>query len=260
MFIRHIKMERNYVEIKNRATIYLIGVVIFVLVYTVFFGALKKYSDSLYAPRSFSVSAEGKTTVTPDIAKISFGVVTEGSNPKSLAEENNKKMKTAIDMLKSKGIEEKDVKTTQYDLSPRYEYIESSKKTIISGYTLTQTVLVKIRDLNKVADILGTLPDLGINKISSVSFEVDEPEKYLKEARDKAFETARLKARDMAKKNGVALGKILNIYEYQNGGTPRPYYYETKAMGAADVSASIPTIQPGSQEITIQATITYSIK
>jgi len=180
-------MENDISKSKNQAIIIFLGFLMLVIIYSLFFGPAKKYGDSLMPAKTINVSAEGKVTVSPDIAKLSFSVVSEGANSKLLAENNNKKMNAAIDFAKSQGIEEKDIKTTEYNLSPRYEYDEKTKKTFISGYTLTQTVLVKVRDLNKVAEVLGGLPALGINQISSISFDIDEPEKYLSEARNQAL-------------------------------------------------------------------------
>ncbi len=254
-------MKKDYSEIKNKAIICFLGVLIIVILYTVFFGVFKKYERSLYFSRTFNVTAEEKATVSPDIAKLSFSVVSEGRNPKTLAEDNNRKISAAIDMLKSKDVEDKDIKTTQYNLSPRYEYNEDTKKTFISGYTLTQTVSVKVRVLDRVAEVLGALPDLGINQIGSVSFEVDEPDQYLKEARANAFAKAKEKAMEIAKANKFSLGKIMNIYENYGGGA-RPYY-DTSAIGmggAESFKASLPTISPGSEEITVQVNVTYQIK
>lgn len=251
-------MENDVLKSKNQAIIIFLGFLILVVIYSLFFGPAKKYGDSLMPAKTINVSAEGKVTVSPDIAKLSFSVVSEGANPKLLAENNNKKMNAAIDFVKSQGIEEKDIKTTEYNLSPRYEYDEKTKKTFISGYTLTQTVLVKVRDLNKVAEVLGGLPALGINQISSISFDIDEPEKYLSEARNQAFDKAKEKAKAMAEKNGVKLGRVINFYEYQS----IPYYQNMKAlgMGGAEAAPTLPQIQPGSQEVTIQVSVTYEIK
>ncbi len=220
-------MDNEILNLKNKVVAGFLVFLALVIIYSLFWGPAKKYTDSLMPIRTITVSAEGKTTVSPDIAKLSFSVISEGANPKTLAENNNKKMTAAIDFVKSKGIDEKDIKTTQYDLAPRYEYDEKTKKTFISGYTLTQTVLVKIRDLNKTAEVLGGLPPLGINQISSISFEIDEPEKYLSDARDKAFDKAKEKAMAMAEKNGVKLGRVINFYEYQ----PIPYYEQVRTWG-----------------------------
>lgn len=244
-------------KLKNTAIAVFLGILTAVILYSLFFGPAKKFGDSLFPAKTITVSAEGKVTVSPDIAKVSFSVVSEGVNPKFVAEENNKKMNSAINFVKSLEIDEKDIKTTQYNLSPRYEYDEKTRKTFISGYTLTQTVLVKVRNLDKVAEVLGGLPELGINQIGSISFDVDDSEKYLTEARNQAFEKAKEKAKTMSEKNSVKLGKVINFSEYQ-GVQPFPYYAAMEGKGGAPSVA--PTIEPGTQEITIQVSITYEIK
>ncbi|MDP3014960.1 MAG: SIMPL domain-containing protein [bacterium] len=254
-------MENNSAKFKNIAIAVFMVFLMSVITYSFFWGPAKKFGDSLFPTRTFLVSAEGKVMVSPDIAKISFSVISEGINPKTIAEENNKKMNSAIDFIKSQGIDEKDIKTTQYNLSPRYEYDEKTKKTFISGYTLTQNVLVKIRDLSKVAEVLGGLPELGINQIGQVSFEIDEPEKYLAEARDKAFDKANIKAKEMSGKNNVQLGRVINFLEW--GSTPRPYYENLRALGMGGEAAApqaLPQIQPGTEEVIVQVNITYEIK
>ncbi|MEK7496044.1 MAG: SIMPL domain-containing protein [Patescibacteria group bacterium] len=246
-------------KIKNASIIIFLVFLMSVIAYSLFWGPAKKFGDSLFPTRTFSVSAEGKVTVSPDIAKISFSVISEGVNPKTIADENNKKMNAAIDFIKSQGIDEKDIKTTQYNLSPRYEYDEKTKKTFISGYTLIQNVLVKVRDLNKVAEVLGGLPDLGINQIGAISFEIDEPEKFLAEARNKAFDKADIKAKEMAEKNNIKIGKVINFSEYQNYA---PVYRGLEAMGKgrADAFPMLPQIQPGTEEVTVNVSVTYEIK
>jgi uncharacterized protein YggE len=220
-----------------------------------------KYKDSLYPVRSMTVSAEGKTLVSPDIATVSFSVVSRGLNPDELASTNNELVSQAIDFVKSQGVEAKDIRTTGYNLSPDYAYDEKSRRSYITGYTLTQTLTLKIRDLGKIGKILGGLPELGINQIGGVSFGVDEPEKYLQEARDKAFRAAREKAEAMAKSAGVKLGRILSVSEYQ-GGPVSPYAYAEKGGYGMGGGAAVPppTIEPGSEEITVNVSLNYELK
>ena len=220
-----------------------------------------RYTNSLISVRTISVSGEGKVVAEPDIAKFTFSVVSEGTNPELLQADNTKKMNQAIDYVKSQGVDAKDIKTTQYNLSPRYEYDEVRKKSFISGYTLTQTVLVKVRDLNKIAKILGGLPEFGINQINSISFEVDEPEKYLAEARAEAFKKAQAKADELVKQNGVRLGRVISFSDY---GAPYPYPVynggmKMEGLGGAGAPTP-PSIEPGTQEVTVQVSVTYEIK
>ncbi len=252
-------MTSDFSKIKNIFIVIFFVFLMAAVIYSIFFGPAKKYGDSLMPARTISVSAEGKVTVSPDIAKLSFSVVSEGLDPKVLADDNNQKMKAAIDFVKSQGIDEKDIKTTDYNLSPKYEYDEETRESSISGYTFTQTVLVKIRDLDKTADILAGLPPLGINQIGSISFDIDEPEKYLSDARNQAFDKAKEKAAAMAEKNGAKIVRVINFYEYQ----PLTYY-GTKAVsglgGAESAAPIVPQIEPGSQEVTVQVNVVYEIK
>lgn len=222
--------------------------------------AIRHYIDSTTSSRTISVSAEGKTVVTPDIARINFSVVTEGSDTVKISEENIKKMNKAIDFVKSEGIEAKDIQTAGYNLSPRYEYNEDTRKTFISGYTLTQTVYVKIRDFSKISSILGALPGFGINDISSLSFDVENQDASLKVARDQAFEKALVKAKEMAKANGVRIKRVVTFSDYQNN---YPIYAKTMSYdagrGVSLESAPVPSIEPGSQEVVVNVSITYEI-
>lgn len=222
----------------------------------------KKFGDSLYPVRSMTVTAEGKTLVSPDIATTYFSVISRGVDPQKLAQANNQLINEAIDFVKSKGVGVNDIRTTAYDLQPTYEYDENRRTSFISGYTMTQTVTLKIRDLAKVGEILGGLPELGINHIGGVSFGVDEPEKYLAEAREEALRRAQEKAAAMAKASGVKLGRILSVNEYQPGPV-YPYAYAAKSvegMGGGVAPPASPTIEPGSEEVTVRVMVNYELR
>ena len=225
---------------------------------------LKSIVDSRLPARTFSVSAEGKTTVKPDLATFSFSVVTEGADLVKVVDENNKQLASAIKYVKDQGIPEEDLKTTQYSLNPKYEYDEARRRSFIVGYELTQTVLVKVKkleeNLGKVSAILGSLPELGVNQVSGVSFTVENPDEFLAKARKEAFERARAKAQAMVKAMGVGLGQIVNFNEF-SGGPIYPLYEKFGRGGALDVAAPTPApIEPGTEEITVNVSITYAIR
>ncbi|MDO8664635.1 MAG: SIMPL domain-containing protein [Candidatus Liptonbacteria bacterium] len=219
---------------------------------------IQKFGDSMTSARTLTVTAEGKTTVSPDIAEVSFSVVSQGANPEKLSSANNDKMSAVIDNIKSNGVDEKNIKTTDYDLQPNYSYDKNTGRSYIYGYTLTQTVLVKIRDLKKVATVIGGVTPLGVNQMGNVSFQVEDPEKFLGEARAEAFLKAKTKAEEIAKASGVKLGKIVGVAEYQN--SPMPYYKGAAiGMGGAEAT-SVPTIEPGTQELKLNVSVTYSLE
>src|SRR3989344_1287398 len=134
-----------------------------------------RWSRSLTYARTVTVSSEGKAVVKPDIATVSFSVVSEGANPTALQDDNNQKINDALALVKGFDIDTKDIQTSGYSLSPRYEYNPKTGRSSIDGYTLTQTVMVKIRDLDNAGKVLGGLPAVGINQISGPNFSVEDP-------------------------------------------------------------------------------------
>ena len=252
-------------KVKNRfyqvLTLFFI-VLILIIIYSAFWGPAKKFGDSFVSARTVTVSAEAKVTAEPDLAKVVFAVITEGADPESVVERNNKKANAAIEFVKSKGIAKEDIQTIQYRLSPRYEYDETSRKSFVSGYTLNQRVSLKVRDLKnnlkKLTEILAGLTPLGVNEIGSISFEIEEPEKYLAEARSKAFAKAKVKAEKMAEENGARLGSVVNVSEYGAPG-PIPYY---GGFGGEAISKlqTAPSIEPGVEEVNVSVSVTYEIR
>ncbi len=235
----------------------LVGVGIFVLI---FFGlAIKNWSSSLLPVRTIVVNGEGKAILKPNISIISFSVVSEGKDVNILQNENNAKINQAIAFVKGQKVDEKDIKTAGYNLSPKYVYNSKTGQSFIDGYNLTQTVTVKIRDLSNVSKILGGLPGLGINQINGPNFSVDDMESYLSEAREKAFKNARQKAEEQAKFNGVRLGRVITFNEGFQGGYPTPMYLEAMGKGG-DMGSVPPTIEPGSEEVKVNVGVTFEIK
>ncbi len=232
------------------------------LIYVVFFGPLGEYVNSFSATRTMSVSASDKVVAVPDIATFSFSVVSEGVDVSSISNENNSKINDAIAMLKQNGVADNDIETSGYDLTPVYTQAgiySINFVPAIAKYRLTQTVSVKIRDFSKISPILNSLSSLKVSNIGGISFSVDSPDKYLSDARAKAFQKAKDKAQTMAEQSGVVLGKIVSVSDYSSGYYPT---YKSAAMGvsAPSVESVAPVIQPGSQDITANVNIVYEIK
>ena len=221
-------------------------------------GAVKNYGGSLMPGNVIIVSAEGKVVAIPDVAAFSFTVVSIGQDPVALQSENIQKMNGAIEFVKSQAVDEKDIKTTQFNLFPRYEYDEKRRQSFIAGYELRQSVQVKIRDLSKISPILGGLPNAGINEIGQLQFDMDNPEFYLNQAREQAFGKARAKAEAMASQNNVKIKRVVGFAESPNFVSP-VYYAKAEAMGGP-LSAPQPTIEAGSQEVSVNVNVTYEIR
>ncbi len=221
---------------------------------------LGRLANSFTPIRTITVAAEGKTTVTPDLAQSSFSVLSRGKNPQDLADGNNQKISAVVAFLKTEGLADKDIATTGYNLSPDYQYDSNTQRNFITGYTLTQTVTVKMRDFKKVPEIIGGLTPLGVNEIGGINFTVENPERFLAIARADAFMKAQAKANEMAGENGLRIGRVLNLGE-SSSPVPIPYYGGMSLRAeAAPQAIAPPTIEPGTQEVTDNVTLTYELE
>jgi len=238
---------------------YLIVFIIIAGIYSVIWGPLADYSASLAPTRTFTVMGEGKVVTEPTLAKLSFSVVSEGFDPARVQAENSTTINKGIDFVKEQGITEDNIKTTGFNLTPRYTYIRETGRSFIDGYRQTQTVSLEIEDLSIVGDIISGLSSRGINQITSVSFDVtdEEKEELLNNARTKAFDDARDQAEDMAKSVGVRVGRVVSFSE--SGAGNRSVFLESKAYDMS-VGEGSPSIEPGSQDINVNVSVTYEIK
>ncbi len=216
--------------------------------------------------RSFVVQGDGKAVGVPDVAGFSFEVITEGgTDVAALQSQNADKMNKAIDFVTKQGVDKKDITSSQYNIQPRYETPNCAygsgkvcPPATIVGYTVQQSVFVKVRDFKLISPLLSGVVTNGANSVSNIQFSIDDSTKVENTARAEAIKKAQAKAQSVADAAGFKLGRLLEISENNSV----PYYNQPMlAKGAMDsTSASTaPTIEPGSQEVTISVTLKYEI-
>lgn len=217
--------------------------------------------------RSFSASGEGKVVAIPDVAKFTFSVITEGGTDiAKLQKENTDKVNKAITFIKSKGIEAKDIKTESYNLNPRYQYFSCPKAggpcppAEVVGYTITQTLSVKIREFSKIGEVLSGVIQNGANSASELNFTIDDPTEVQNKARAEAIMKAKAKAKAIAEAGEFRIGRLLSINE---GGYYPPIYEKFGRGGdfaGVEAALPVPTIEPGSQDVIVNVTLQYEIE
>ncbi len=207
----------------------------------------------------FIVTGEGKTFVTPDIAKITVGVAESGLSLKTVQDSVNKKSAALTDAVKNLGVKKEDIKTTSYNLYPQYDYQNSPNR--LTGYQVSTTYEITIRDFDKINDLIVVATGAGANMEGGISFEVNEETKKekLQEAREAAASDAKEKAQSLASAAGITLGKVINISENQGQNEIRPL----PAMGGAvtlDKMAIEPSVQAGQTEISVIVTLSFEVR
>ena len=234
---------------------------IFIIVLIVFFTVKTKndfsgYNRTIPAP-NISVAGEGKVIIKPDVATVSIGVVKSAKNVGEAQGAATLVINNILAFLKTNGIAERDIKTTNYTINPQYDYRRDSFQPKIISYEVRQSLQVKIRDLTRSGEVLS-VGTLGANDIGSLSFTVDDIEKIKEEARSLAIKDAMDKAQNLSKNLGVRFGKVIAFYESSGGGYP-VYFGEAKVM-TMSAQAPTPQVPIGENEIKAQVTLTYEIK
>ncbi len=204
-----------------------------------------------------SVSGEGKVTGSPDVAVVTLGVWHESKTVAEAREAAAGSMTAMIDALKSNGVDEKDIQTTQFYIDPQYDY-DDGRQTL-RGYRVTNIVAAKIRDIDKTGDVIDAAVAAGGDdtQVQSLSFTIDDPSDLQAEARELAMKDAKEKAEALAKAGGISLGKPLSVSE-STYGYPPPIPYAAADFAGAETKET--PIQPGQLDVTVQVSVLYEIK
>lgn len=232
----------------------------------------QSYSDAQPSKRTFNVSGEGKAVAIPDIAQLTFSVITEGGkNLSDLQKDNTSKMNAITDFLKSKKIDAKDIQTRDYSINPRYQYFncsppkEGGESSVcpppaITGYTISQTVVVKIRIMDSIGDIVSGAVEKGANNVSGPEFTIDDPTLLEHKALAEAITKAKEKASKLSSAAGYHIGKLISISEESDRPSPYPMTAAYGMGGGAAEMKTAPSIQAGSQEVKVNVILTYEIE
>lgn len=216
-----------------------------------FIGRSPEIRDTIY------LEGQGSVVGVPDVAVVNVGVRTESKTVEQAQAENTQKMNALVSAYKKLGIEDEDLKTARYNIYPQYDYIRDEGQRL-RGYEVSQSLTVKIRDLDQVGDVLDIAGQSGANDVSGLAFEIDDEDDLLKEARDKAIEDVQEKAELLADQLGVKLGRIVSFSENRQGNFPQPVYLE-KAVGIGGAADAAPSIQAGSEEVTVMVNVEFEI-
>ncbi len=217
---------------------------------------INKTWNTATTTNTVSFSGEGKVSAKPDIAMLSAGVLTQNVNSKVAQDTNARKTQAIIDYLKGQGVDEKDIKTSDYNIYPQYDYRTGTGT--VSSYQVSENFQIKVRDLSKLSTILSGVVSAGANQVNNLGLQVEDPEKLQAEAREKAIEMAKQKAGELKGQVGIRLGRIVGFQENNNYGGPI-YYDSVKAQGMGGGGAN-PAIATGQNEIVVNVTLTYQIK
>lgn len=210
----------------------------------------------------FTVTGSATVYAKADVANLTVGMKTEVKDTAAEATmENSEKINKILLEVKNLGVEEKDIKTTNYRLNPVYNWTEKNGQEL-EGYQVTQSVTLKIRELDKIGEIISKTTQAGANQVGDISFTIDDEFELKNEARELAIDKAKEKAQLIAQQSGLKLGKIKGVNE--NNYAPVAYAYSNARvsydMAEGGEMAESSNIEAGQNEIRSEVTLIYEVK
>jgi uncharacterized protein len=217
---------------------------------------------------TISVSGYGESYSTPDIATFTYSVVSEKPTVAAAQTDATAKSNAVLAYLKSAGVDQKDIQTSNYSINPMYDWVQGScvngicpnGRQVLRGYEVRQSNTVKVRDTGKAGELLSGIGDKGATEVSGLQFTFDDPNQGQNEARQKAIADAKAKADELAKQLGVGIVRVVSFNE-STGGNPQPVSYGRGGVTnqAMDAKAA-PELSVGQNKVTSSVSVTYEIR
>lgn len=229
----------------------LAGLIILFLAFLAWQG---NFSFNFGQTKTLTVTGTGRVIMKPEVGRFTAGVQKYGNTVTEAMDQERQATAAILSALKDSGVKEEDIKTNYFSVWPQLSdyYEDTVRKQKITGYSVSNSVEVKVREVERVSDILGKAIAAGANNISGLSFGADEPKEEEAQAREKAIADAQEKAVKMAKAAGRRLGKIVSVTE---GYLP----YAPVSYGAGGGGGG-PSIESGGVEVTQTVTVVFELR
>lgn len=231
----------------------------------VLFGTMIRNNIQTYryigrAPRpehTLVVEAEGKVTAVPDVAVVTMGVIAKGTTVAEAQNQSTVIMNSLTEKVKALGVLPADIQTTNYNVYPKITYSPTEGEKA-DGFEVNQTVTIKIRELSKAGEVLALAGTVGANSVGGVDFRIDDPEVFRRQARALALQKVREKARQLTAALGVRVADVVSYSEFEGGSGPILYAAERGFGGG--LSAPVPGIEAGTNEVVMHVNVVFEIE
>jgi len=246
--------------IMTKLTYFKFLVIMATTILTVGFGTVGLADENTPFPRIL-VNGEGRVDIAPDMAVLSLTVTREAETARIALDANSSAMNDVINAMKAEGIKTRDLQTSRFSIQPRYSR-PAPKPTgereppQIIGYTVRNSLTVRVRDITTVGAILDKSVTLGVNEGGNIRFTNADPSAAIEQARTLAVKVAIAKANTLAVAAGVKTGKLLEISEQSLN--PRPVPMASAEMSMARSARSVP-VATGENTYKVMVNVSFAI-
>ena len=244
--------------------LFALAAIVALFAYTHF--TLRQAEYVMTGPTVISVTGEGEAVAVPDVATFSFGVLAEGEDAVEAQDQSAESMNAILEYLEDEGIAEEDIKTSYYNLNPKYEWVSENTmiapggRQVLVGYQVNQTVTVKVRNTDQAGALISGVGDRGATNVSSLQFTTEDDEVLRTEARAAAIKNAQEKADQLADDLDVRIVRMTGFWEEQNyglGGVARSYAADSMMVME---EKAVPNIPVGENTTTVRVNISYEVR
>ena len=194
----------------------------------------------------------------PDVARLGAGVTTRAKTAQEAVRQNAAAMQKVVDRLHALGIADKDIQTSGYALNAQFTYPPQGGTPTFAGYEASNQVTVKLRQMNKVGDVLDALVAAGANNVFGPSFMLDDLTPTQAAARAAAFKHGQALAQEYARMAGYTGVRLLEVSENVQGSGGMPPPPPAPLAFRAERDSSTP-IEPGEVGTVATLTVKYEM-
>ncbi|MDI7774301.1 SIMPL domain-containing protein [Asticcacaulis sp. EMRT-3] len=205
-------------------------------------------------PTTLRLTATGEESAAPDMATVTFAVVTQGATASSAMQDNNVRMNAVMAALKKAGIEARDIQTSSLNLNPQYDY-KDGQAPKLTGYQAQDQITVRVNDTARTGPVVDAVIGAGINQINSIDFGLKDDSVLRDQARKDAVANLRQRAQLYADATGMKLGRLLTLEEGSTSTItpPRPMMMMKAASDSTPVAS-------GELQLSVQVSATYELQ
>ncbi|HLD18319.1 MAG TPA: SIMPL domain-containing protein [Patescibacteria group bacterium] len=221
--------------------------------------ATQQIDEPVPYEHSIMIEGEGRASAKPDVAIVSLTIESKGADVSTTQKDNTAAMNKLIEAVKAAGIPEDDIQTANYNSFENMEWDTEKEESVSKGWIVTHQISVKIRNTEKISDLLAVAGKNGATTISGPNFTIDDTSNLKDEARKKALAQAQQKAKDIAKALGLRLERVISYNEWVNS-QPTPWGdFGKGGQMMTETMANGPLIQTGMNELVLTVNLSYKL-
>ncbi len=206
---------------------------------------------------TLSTVGSAEKEIPSDESRISLAVENTNANPNTARKNNADKMNTIIDVLKQAGLTNDNITTSNFQITPNYDYENSNYDRIIS-YTALNKIEIKTSANANISHFIDLAVNNGANRVENIDFVISDKtlDRTNLELLKEAFKDAQQKAEILATEGNFTIAGVKKIDTSTGGGysPPLPFLYESYG---ADAKESAPT--PSTQIIPQKSKVSVSL-